>query len=507
VKTGIIAEDVGSPTKPTGLQTTPDTEIPEKIINVTPVGDGVNNGGGVTTDGDTPVLRVEGNAEAKIMLDKAFNSEAGIIGSERFTLRFEAAVTDTAAAELLYPPQAGGASTNVAEVFALYADSSREKLGDVDGVNSGEFTSFSFPLSLAVSGTYKTGGTGEKPVIGVAVKNSGANEIQIRNITLGERAVPDTVALEAGADADGASLGAVSGTTGSTGSIDGTGPAGQTPLNPVSTAQDAIVLMDGIEVYRSTNEIDDLVPGVKLTAKQVSSAPVNVGIEVDNGSVKDSIITMIGNYNRLVAEINVLTRNDETILRELDYLSEDEQAALREKMGKFSGDTALTQLRSRLVSAMNGVYRGSDGGTLMASDMGISSDVQRRGGYDASRMRGYMEIDEKILDQVIASNLTGLKELFGRDSDGDLIVDSGIGYSLDQALRSWVEIGGTIAAKTGAIDTKVSGEQRRIDTLDRQLAQKEQTLKIQYAQMESAYNNIERMSDSLTNFSGSGRNN
>jgi flagellar hook-associated protein 2 len=82
---------------------------------------------------------------------------------------------------------------------------------------------------------------------------------------------------------------------------------GLRPLNPVSTARDAIITMEGIQITRSTNSIDDLIPGVTLNVRGVSERPVELNIRTDIEGIKDAIISFVGNYNRLMAEINVLT--------------------------------------------------------------------------------------------------------------------------------------------------------------------------------------------------------
>jgi flagellar hook-associated protein 2 len=70
-----------------------------------------------------------------------------------------------------------------------------------------------------------------------------------------------------------------------------------------------------------------------------------------------------------------------------------------------------------------------------------------------------------------------------------------------------VESGGIISLKTGTIDSRISQDQRRMETLDRQLAAKEAALKLQYGQMEGAYTRMEQMSTSLEQFSQRNNNN
>lgn len=276
-------------------------------------------------------------------------------------------------------------------------------------------------------------------------------------------------------------------------------------LHPVSTAQDALLNMDGIQVTRPTNEIDDLIPSVQLSLKGTSDKPVKITVEPDRQASKDAIIALVANYNRLLADLNVLTRNDDKIIQELTYLSKDEQEEMTNKLGTMQGDSTLNTFKSTLQRIATSSYPTSlERDMAMLAQIGISTDARKAGasqGYDASRLRGYLEIDEKVLDQALQSKLPAIKELFGKDTDGDLVVDSGFAYSLDSLIRPYVQTGGILALKTGGLDNRISQEEKRIDTLDKQLAAKEQSLKQQYGKMEGALDSMEKTSSSLDNFS------
>ncbi|GHV81545.1 flagellar hook-associated protein 2 [Spirochaetia bacterium] len=286
---------------------------------------------------------------------------------------------------------------------------------------------------------------------------------------------------------------------------------GVKPKNPVSVAQDALVSIDGIEVRRPGNNIDDLIPGVTITAKAPSGRPIKLNIEPDRDAIKESIIALVGNYNRLMAEVNVLTRSDDRIVQDLSYLSEEEQKSLRERLGAFAGDSTLSSFKNSLQRAAASPYLTSAERDLtMLAQIGIGTDVRGAGvstGYDPSRLRGYLEIDEKILDAALAKNLTAIQQLFGYDTDGDMLIDSGLAFNLDKLARPYVETGGIITLKTGTIDSRAAQDNRRIETMERQLAAKETTLKNQYAQMEGAYSRMDAMATSLDNFSQQANNN
>jgi len=300
------------------------------------------------------------------------------------------------------------------------------------------------------------------------------------------------------------------------------------PLKAVSTAQDAIISMEGIDMIRPTNVIDDIIPNVTITAKSVSEWPERLEVRPDREEIKDSIIALVGNYNRLMAELNVLLaptpRSDATgseasnrraaamrIIDELTYLDSDEVEQMKERLGAFAGDSSLTQFRSNLLRAVSSPYPTDDDYDLrILAQIGISTNPGGlRGGYNQSRLRGYLQIDPKELDPAIEQNLPAIRQLFAYDTDGDLLADTGVAYNLDAIAKPLdaKEVGGIISLKTRTLDSRISQDKRRIDTMERQLAAKEADLKIQYSRMESAYDRMEKMSSSLDSFSQQNRNN
>lgn len=275
------------------------------------------------------------------------------------------------------------------------------------------------------------------------------------------------------------------------------------PKRPISTAQDALVAVDGIEVTRPTNDISDVVPGVTLQLKSALDKAVNLKVEPDRKAVKDSLISMVGNYNRIMAQLNILTRDDSRIVEEITYFTDEEKKTANERLGLLLNDSTLTMIRNNLQNTMMNPYATGGDVTLLAQ-LGIATNAQKAGssqGYDATKMRGYLEIEEETLDKTLASSFETVRRLFGNDSDGDLIVDSGVAFRLEGLLKPYVETAGLISVKTGTLDRQISQQKRSIEDLDRQLATKEADLKRQYASMEASLGQMEGTSSSIDQFS------
>ena len=290
-----------------------------------------------------------------------------------------------------------------------------------------------------------------------------------------------------------------------TGSAAGQGFA---PTHAISTADDAVFKYEGITLTRPTNDIDDVIPHITLHLHDKTDRTATISIDPDKESAKDALITFVGKYNQMIAELNILTTNKPEIITELDYLSKEEQEAEKEKLGMFQGDFTLTNGKSQIQRIVSGSYRNSEESEVfMLSQLGISTNASgSSSGVNASQMRGYLEIDEKKLDAALEGNLGDIKALFGFDSDGDLIVDSGIGYALDRQLTAWVQTGGIIASKTSTLESQIKTSNTKITRLQTQLDDKEADLKNKYASMEGTLNSLESQQTTITNFTNANTN-
>ena len=142
----------------------------------------------------------------------------------------------------------------------------------------------------------------------------------------------------------------------------------------------------------------------------------------------------------------------------------------------------------------------------MLSQIGISTNASNYSGYTPSKLRGYLEIDEKKLDAELEKHLDDIKNLFGYDTDGDLVIDSGIGYRLDNQLTGYVQSGGIFSMKTSSLDSRIKSSEQRISRLESQMADKEAELRNKYGQMESTLNSLENQQSTILNFSNRNNN-
>lgn len=283
---------------------------------------------------------------------------------------------------------------------------------------------------------------------------------------------------------------------------------GYKPVNAISEAQDAIIKYEGITMERPSNEIDDIIENITLELHEPTSKTATITIENDAEHSKDALITFVGNYNQLLTELNILTQLKPEVVDEIEYFSDDEKEAAMERLGAFQTDSTLRSNKASLQSIISGSYAYDEDTTIRTlAQLGISTKTSASSSISAQQLRGYLEIDEKKLDEALKGDMVEIKNLFGYDSDGDMVVDSGIAYRMDKILQSYVQTGGIIALKTSSIDRQIDAQQSKIRRLEDQVADKETALKRRYGSMESTLNNLQSQANSISNFANQGNGN
>ncbi len=276
------------------------------------------------------------------------------------------------------------------------------------------------------------------------------------------------------------------------------------PRKPLSEAADAVISMDGIEVTRETNQIDDLLPGVTLTLHGQSAAPVEMKVRRDVEGIKKDLIGFIGSYDRVITDIDVLVRRDERVVTDATYLSDEERKKALENLGLLMGDLTLQQLKTSMQRIMMNPYPTSRGKDLtLLAQIGIATDVRKPGAatsVDKTKLRGYLEVDEPKLNEAVANHPDAVKELFGNDTSGDLVVDSGIGFSMDALLRPYVQTAGIFPSKVSNLDSGMARRKREMADYQKHLDDYQARLKMKYGQMEGSLQQMEKSSKEMENF-------
>ena len=109
-------------------------------------------------------------------------------------------------------------------------------------------------------------------------------------------------------------------------------------------------------------------------------------------------------------------------------------------------------------------------------------------------------MDEAKLEPRSRRSPDAVRELFGNDTDGDLVVNAGVAYALDTLLRPYVQTGGIVPNRVAGTDTAIARSAREISDYEKRLTANEAELKRKYGLMEGALSEMEKNSQTLKNF-------
>ena len=165
-------------------------------------------------------------------------------------------------------------------------------------------------------------------------------------------------------------------------------PGGSMNLIETAKAQDAVVLLDGIEIASATNDVSNAINGVTLSLKATTDKePVHIKTAFDVQGVKESIQGFVELYNTLI----------DTIQSVSGYDPETKEA------GPLSGDSAIRgvaeQVRRVVGSSFNGVNE--DFGSLAS----IGIQTQRD---------GKLIVNDSKLQAAIEEDMLQVSKLFAR---------------------------------------------------------------------------------------------
>ncbi|MBN2444049.1 MAG: flagellar filament capping protein FliD [Spirochaetales bacterium] len=275
------------------------------------------------------------------------------------------------------------------------------------------------------------------------------------------------------------------------------------PVNPIAEAGDSIIIMDGITIIRDTNEIDDVIPGVTLSLQSEDTHKVDLKVKRDIDTIAESLVTFVGNYNQVITNIDILSRNNEDVIESISYFTDEEREKAKEQLGMLQGDIMLMQLRRSLQTIMMNPYKThGDSNLRLLAQIGISSNAGQpgtSGGIDKTRLRGYLQIDEKKLEESLIKHADWVKDLFGMDTDGDFIIDSGLAYTMDSTIKPYTDTGGLISSRTNTFDTRIKAKEKDIEEYNDYLEDYEASLKKKYVTMEGLLEQLEKSSKALDN--------
>ena len=191
-------------------------------------------------------------------------------------------------------------------------------------------------------------------------------------------------------------------TTTTTTDGDGTTTTTTSGMTATQAAQDAEIVIDGVTTTRPTNSVTDLIDGVKIDLKAITTAPVTIAAEQPTAAIRTAVQDFTAAYNELKAKLDLLTTSGS---------GGSGAGALRSDAGVKDMQRQLARITSTVLSSGNGPKTLAEIGVKTARD-------------------GTLTVDTAILDRTLAADPEGVEALFNpaqRSSNPLLTITSAVG--------------------------------------------------------------------------------
>jgi flagellar hook-associated protein 2 len=239
-----------------------------------------------------------------------------------------------------------------------------------------------------------------------------------------------------------------------------TGPvAGGTELQ---AAQDAAFSIDTLSMTRSTNTFADAIGGVTITLTKAGSGTLSVTNDTD--TIRKKIEGFVAAYNDIVTLVSTNAMYD----------------TATNKGGPLTGESTARDVVSRLQAIIGTRVEGLPEGMRVLSQIGVKT------GND-----GKLTIDGSVLADKLATNLSGVSDLF--NATGGLA--NTVWEYADQTTDA---ITGSLAYRTKGIGAIVSRFNTDISKVEARLTKEEEDLRAQFSKLEALLSTISAQSSFLT---------
>ena len=242
----------------------------------------------------------------------------------------------------------------------------------------------------------------------------------------------------------------------------------QQPAN-VTAATQSSLQVNGVTVYRSSNQVGDLFAGVTLDLKSAASPAQEVTITVANDAeaTTKKVQEFVDAYNKVV-----------------DFFTEQNalDAEGKAKTALF-GDPTLRSMRSNLRSILGGSVDGTGNQSFqLLSQLGITADTA-----------GKLTLNTGKLEEALAADEDAAAAVFTHATNG---IASRLVTQIDVYTDS---VDGLLKSRNDTFDRQVKDAQSRIDQAERRLTLYEKQLEAKYANLESLLSRLQSQGSSVGN--------
>lgn len=253
----------------------------------------------------------------------------------------------------------------------------------------------------------------------------------------------------------------------------------QNGLTQTMAAQNSAVLINGLEITQSTNQIKEAFTGITLNLKKADeNTTVTLTVEHNKDQLSGLLTDFVKQYNESITLLNNATRYDQET----------------KQRGPFQGDTQIRELKFNLNKWTTGKLQDQNGSLQTLSDLGISID---RGGL--------LQINKEKLQNNLDNNYQQIGLLFAKESTNQSDTSSsneGMAVLLNQFLDTYTGTKGTLDGRSEQLKQEGKNLAKNQTEINKYSELLEQRYLKKFNALDSLIADLRSKSDSLTQMLG-----
>lgn len=204
-------------------------------------------------------------------------------------------------------------------------------------------------------------------------------------------------------------------------------------MDETVAAQDATVVVNGLTVTSSDNNLEGVIEGVTLNLKSSDlGSTKTIEINQDTDGLQTAIEDFVELFNAL----------DEIITNLGAYETDEED----ETMGSLQGDSALRMVKNQIREAMIEAIPGLSGSVQSLADIGIATELDGTLSLDTSVLATAISNNPEAVGKLFAASATATDNLVTFTGSSDETVEGTYNLTVNTAAEQAQIVGGSIGA-------------------------------------------------------------
>ncbi|MFQ6405292.1 flagellar filament capping protein FliD [Methylophilus sp. 'Pure River'] len=315
-------------------------------------------------------------------------------------------------------------------------------------------------------------------------------------------------------------------------------------MTQMTAAKNALLTVDGMSISKASNTVSDVIQGVTLTLKTVTSASNTLSVGTDTDTIQSSVQSFVDAYNALNTSMRNLTKFVSAGSTSNGALLGDSTARnIMVKLKSMLSASSPTATTYKTLSDI-GVSMGSDGSLSLDSTklqkaitnnvgdvaklfspsatstdpqvtfLGSKDDtasgtyavnISQLGGNGVNAIGTINGVTANttgsVLTGVIGNGSYGLQlSVTGTatGSRGTVTFSKGLAGELSSLLDGWLDTDGALTTKTDGISSSIKDLNKKADDISAKLPAIEARYRAQYAKLDALLSSLQSTSSNLT---------